>query len=58
MKNFQISQTELLRRCREAVNYLDCPALLCFDAPEHQIIHAVSRLIFQVSGTTILSFGA
>jgi len=58
MKNFQISQTELLRRCREAVNDLDCPALLYFDAPEHQRIHAVPRLIFQVSGSAVHSYGA
>ena len=58
MKNFQISKTELLRRCKEAVNDLDCPALLYFDAPEHQIIHAVPRLIFQVSGSAIHSSGA
>lgn len=58
MKNFQISKTELLRRCTEVKNELDCPALLYFDAPEHQIIHAVPRLIFQVSGTARHSFGA
>ena len=58
MKNFQISKTELLRRCREAVNHIECPALLCFDAPEHQAIHAVPRLIFQVSGTASHRFGA
>jgi len=58
MKNFQISKTELLRRCTEVKNELDCPALLCFDAPEHQAIHAVPRLIFQVSGTASHRFGA
>lgn len=58
MKNFQISKTELLRRCREAVNHIECPTLLCFDAPEHQAIHAVPRLIFQVSGTASHRFGA